>query len=138
MIIFIESSKNVLNRFVRFGRMDSYQVQNVYARKGQEPESVHIAPEKRGFYAMPLKFQEMFLIGSLETKQKDTFPKWRGEPQEEFDKKIAHIKHTLIRHSFALKDSDLLWHHLHFFCNISNNEIDRRSGDWVLTSVHVF
>lgn len=138
MVIFIESNKDVLNRFIRFGKMDSFQVQNVHVRKGLEPSSIHIAPKKRGFYAMPLKFQEMFLISSLETTQRDTFPKQKGEPNEELSKKVNYIKHNLIRHSFALKDSDLLWHHLHILANVPNNEIERRSGDWILTSVFTF
>ena len=74
MIIIVEAN-NVLNRFIRFGKLDSFQIQNVHIGKAKEPPSIHAAPEKRGFYAMPLKYQEMFLISSLETTQKDTFSK---------------------------------------------------------------
>jgi hypothetical protein len=74
MVILVEAN-DVLNRFIRFGKLDSFQIQNVHVGKGQEPSSIHIAPEKSGFYAMPLKYQELFLIGSLEDTQKDVFPK---------------------------------------------------------------
>lgn len=139
MVIFVEAN-DVLNRFIRFGKLDSFQIQNVHAVKGKEPSSIHVAPEKRGFYAMPLKYQEMFLIGNLQSTQKDIFPKNKNSDYpgkitdidfndpaqlaayeawlaagEEYDKKVNYIKHNLIRHSFALKDSDLIWHHLHFY-----------------------
>jgi hypothetical protein len=174
MVILVEAN-DVLNRFIRFGKLDSFQIQNVHAVSGKETSSYHIAPEKRGFYAMPLKYQEMFLIGSLEDTQKDVFPKnknfklpddpndmslydpswdadtckavrqdriaackayWNAEIERE--KKINYIKHNLIRHSFTLKDSDLIWHHLHFYNAVPINEIERRVGDWVLTSVGTF
>jgi len=147
MVIFVEGN-DALNRFVRFGKLDSFQIQKVHAVSGKETSSIHTAPEKRGFYAMPLKYQEMFLIGNLEKTQKDVFPKNKiqkdagGLPDEgvlaSYEKRVNYIKHNLIRHSFTLKDSDLIWHHLHFYNAVPINEIERRVGDWVLTSVGAF
>jgi len=147
MVILVEAN-DVLNRFIRFGKLDSFQIQNVHVGKVKEPSSMHIAPEKRGFYAMPLKYQEMFLISSLEDTQKSVFPKWNPQRDndgwpvdgeaDKYDQQVNYIKHHLIRHSFMLKDSDLIWHHLHFYNAVPINEIERRVGDWVLTSVGTF
>jgi hypothetical protein len=158
MIVLVESG-DPLNRFIRFGKLDSYQIQNVhignYLKKGKEP-SIHLAPENRGFYAFPMKFADLYLIGCLDKTQKDTFPKREppsaneiqtgGYSDEEkaaiikagndYANHIKHIKNDLIRHSFALKNDDLLWHH--FDDLVPVNEIERRSGDWVLTSVASF
>jgi len=141
-------TNNVLNRFIRFGKFDSFQIQNVYVVNGKEPSSIHVAPEKRGFYAMPLKYQELFLISSLEDTLKDVFPKNKVSQNTDgwyvwdelmnYNKRINYIKYNLIRHSFMLKDSDLLWHHLHFYNVVTINEIERRAGDWVFTSVGTF
>jgi len=146
MIILKESNGDILNRFIRFGKMDSYQIQNVHVKKDQEPSSIHIAPEKRGFYAMPLKFQEMFLISSIEQTQKNTFPKNKVprdddgyvniDTQAEYDKQVQHIKYDLIRHSFILRDPVPIWHHL--VKSTPLNEVDRRNGYWILTSVSSF
>jgi len=160
MLRYVEAN-NILNRFIRFGKLDSFQIQNVHVVKGKEPGSIHVAPEKRGFYAMPLKYQELFLIGNIQdTQPKSVFPKNKNgnypamdyknaveynahkaeveawlAAEKEYDKKIDYIKHNLIRHSFTLKDSDLIWNHLHFYNAVPNKEICRRSGDWVLTTV---
>jgi hypothetical protein len=56
-------------KFVRFGNI------NPKKQKGYGKDSYHAPPAKKGFYAMPFKFQEFFLIGSLKDTQPDVFGK---------------------------------------------------------------
>jgi len=58
------------NTFIRYGRL------HLTKQKGFESDSFHSAsfhspPAQYGFYAMPIRFQELFLISSLDKTQPD-------------------------------------------------------------------
>jgi len=128
----------------------------------------HTPPISRGFYAMPYGYEEPFLIGALNTTQPDMFPdnfddsdnpyntfkqEWRTLPYDErkveeekwekkcrdFDKRLVKWRkesYSKNRKIFTMKDSDLIWHHLEDKTPL--NEIERRSGAWVQTTVKTF
>jgi hypothetical protein len=135
-------AKEISNTFVRFGSLDRY---NYQATTHKDKDSFHAAPAKRGFYAMPFKYQERFLIGSLATTQPQLFPKSVTEDPppglsvEEGDKwwkkynserKKAFERN---RHEFTLKDDDVIWHH--FTDHVDPGEEMKRTEYWVLTTV---
>lgn len=62
--------KNIYQKFVRYGKLKATK------QKGYEenPTSFHTPPAIRGFYAMPYKFQEMFLISGIDETQNINIP----------------------------------------------------------------
>ena len=128
----------------------------------------HTAPTSRGFYAMPHGYEESFLIGSLNATQPDLFPtdyakdiydenpfykyendpSWK-QPQEEQDRREKEMEayskklrkaeknvYSKNRKIFTLRDQDLIWHHLENKTPL--NEIEKRSGSWIQTTVKTF
>lgn len=151
----MESEKDTDFKFVRFGGL------NVKTQKGFGRDSFHAPPASKGFYAMPYKLQELFLVGSLSVTQPDIFKK-----KSEFDKlgdipltqdfksytdfKVAKDaydellkaqredgknKMRSIRKEFIKKDGDI-WHHLD--TDTDPNEIISRSGSWVKSSLQAW
>jgi hypothetical protein len=118
MILFVEDS--ILNYFVRWGDLDSYkrQVINIFNSKDSDNwRTWHIAPDKRGFYAFPLKFIEPFLLSSTDQTQ--------GKPAQQ-------LKYR----KFKLNDDKLIWSH--FTSVIPRNESEAIRGDWVLSAVKIW
>lgn len=83
--------KNIYQKFVRYGKL------KVTKQKGYEedPSSFHTPPARRGFYAMPYKFQEMFLIGGIDKSQNINIPgkikeKWIIDTVENINKKYEN------------------------------------------------
>ena len=139
-------------KFVRFGNIKAVKQKHFGLY-----DSFHSPPTDKGFYAMPHKAQEFFLIGSLSATQPHNFPKlpysetvwekWKDivneihwdAKDEEYPKeyleemKEAHNKFRKrmneIRKEFSLKNDDVIWHHLED--TIKTNEIIQRSGSWV-------
>jgi len=158
-----ESKNQPQNKFVRYGRLDKWAKQkNHVGNKKTDLDgnasseiTFHTAPTGRGFYAMPYKYEESFLIGSLDKTQPDLFPPiecdeefknvtynpWR-EDNSEYERACASQKakekkiYSKNRKIFTLKNTDLIWHHLAIYT--PNNEIEKRSGDWVLTTVKAY
>lgn len=135
-------SKKDLTYFVRFGGLD------LVNQKGFGKDTYHAPPARRGFYAMPLLAQEMFLVGSLSTTQPAQWPKSpissdekespeeKNKQGEEFDSK-KHYKrrvqiHRQIRKEFR-KTTGYIWHHL--FSDVDSHEVVARHNQWVKTSI---
>ena len=151
------------NKFVRYGRLDKYAKQKNHVNNKKtdmdgKPSSeitYHTAPTSRGFYAMPYGYEESFLVGSLNATQPDLFPTdyakdiydenpfykedCTEEKMEKYAKKLRRAEKDIYsknRKIFTLKDSDLIWHHLDDKTPL--NEIEKRSGAWIQTSVKTF
>lgn len=107
------------NIFVRYGGL------NLKKQKGFGKESYHAPPSSIGIYAMPLKAQEMFLIGSL--RYQNLFPKKYEE--SDFEK-----YHRLFRKVF-LKNNGYIWHHLKEYLS-PKATIIAEHNDWVKTSIN--
>ena len=113
------------NIFVRYGRL------HLTKQQGFGKETFHSPPTKRGFYAMPIRFQEMFLIGSLEKTQPDVL----NLPKNIIGEKYYEIKNKRLKkiyHKFTVKNNDVIWHHL----DSNNKHILDRNGSWVKTFVY--
>ena len=121
-----------LNIFVRFGGL------NIKPQQGFGKDNYHAPPASKGFYAMPLIAQEMFLVGSLDKTQQGTLPKypkdhqdWTEEQWQKFNKKREKAL-SLKRKQFLKKDGNI-WHHLVEF--VDRNEIITEHGYWCKTSI---
>lgn len=120
--------------FVRFGKFGAVK------QEGFGADNYHAPPAKQGFYAMPLVFQEFFLIGSLDSTQ----PKHTGMPKEpsgeasseEWDEyhKKRRARLTEIRHEFSVDTKAEFWHHL----NVPNKDVLQRHGTWVKTDYNTW
>lgn len=143
-------------KFVRFGNIKKTK-QKHYGKR----DSFHSPPVKEGFYAMPHKAQEFFLIGSISLTQPQLFPKvpylesaynkWEhvldkipfSVPFEEYPKeylndykkasKKKNKRMRDIRREFVLKNEDEIWHHLGDY--MKRNDILQTKGSWVLSRV---
>ena len=122
------------NTFVRYGRL------HLTRQEGFGSDTFHAPPAPLGFYAMPIRFQELFLVGSIEKTQ----PKQMGLPKKpdygeegfnEFDWEKWNITRRKrlkkIIHKFTMKNEHLIWHHL----DAKQNVILDTYGCWVKTTV---
>ena len=128
------------NTFVRYGRM------HLTKQKGFGKDTYHSPPASIGFYAMPIRFQELFLVGSIEDTQpgilgmpKKLDPKFNrdenGYTKSDFDwdkhSELHRKKFKKVIHKFSVKNEDFIWHHL----NIKQNFIIDTHNDWVKSSI---
>ena len=128
------------NTFIRYGKM------HLTKQKGFGEDTFHAPPASIGFYAMPIRFQELFLVGSVEEFQpgilgmpKKLDPKFNrdedGHTKDDFDwdnhSKVHRKKFKRIVHKFTVKNEDYIWHHL----NIKPNFIVDEYNDWFKSSV---
>lgn len=155
----MESEKDTDFKFVRFGGL------NVKTQKGFGKDSFHAPPTSKGFYAMPYKLQELFLVGSLSVTQPDIFKKtsefvklgdlpqikdfksWKDfeVAKDAYDKhhdellkaqrEDAKNKMRSIRKEFFKKDG-YVWHHLD--TDTDPNEIISRNGSWIKSSLQAW
>lgn len=118
--------------FVRFGKL------GLAKQKGFGSDSFHAPPAQLGFYAMPKRYQELFLVGSIESTQNiKNLPKEKKYKDPEtgeydwvkFSKDTNKVMRTM-RHEFSIGPTDELWHHL----DVPNNEVIARHNDWVKTN----
>lgn len=110
-----------LRIFVRFGKL------KLVKQMGYGKDTFHAPPASKGCYAFPLKYQEFFLIGSLDTTQPDEFNKV---------KKLDGFKkqRSKIRHQFIVSKDVELWHHL----NVDNKDVLGRHNSWVKTNYYAW
>jgi hypothetical protein len=122
-----------INRtFVRFGKL------GLTKQKGFGSDTFHSPPCERGLYAMPKRFQELFLIGSIKDTQNiknlPEYDKYKDEDGNVDEKSEFWIKRKKawqkLRHEFYITPKDTLWHHL----DVPNNEVISRHNCWVKTS----
>jgi hypothetical protein len=130
-----------LTRFVRFGGLE------IKKQKGFNiiPKTFHSPPAPRGFYAMPLVAQELYLIGAMDVYQPGTTPKNLEYDETMSDEECAKaydeyyrrrkIAISAMRREFTKRDG-LIWHHLLEF--VKPYEIIERHGEWVKTEVKVW
>ena len=132
--------KNKLDKtFVRVGNLGPVKQKGF--NSDDESMGMHKPPAIYGFYAMPFRFQEWFLIGSIDYFQPKIFgcldDKNFKTPEGGFDwDKQSKLRAKLIRqhtHKFTVDVTDELWHHL--TDRVPNNEILQRHGAWVKTTV---
>lgn len=121
-----------LNIFVRFGGLD------LKTQKGYGKTTYHAPPATRGFYAMPLVAQELFLVGSIGIYQKGTMPKepktynsWTEEQYSLFEKRRK--KALSVRRKQFVKKEGNIWHHLENY--VDRNEIIAVHNSWCKTTV---
>jgi len=126
---------NTLNRFIRYGKLA------LVKQKGFGSDTFHAPPAQRGFYAMPIRFQSLFLVGSTDEYQPGQLnaPKkpigddvsdeewdvWWGKRQK---------RYSVIKHEFTVDNTVEIWHHL----PSPNNEVISRHNSWVKTSLKVW
>lgn len=126
--------KDIDNTFIRYGRL------HLTKQQGYGKDSFHAPPSTIGFYAMPIRFQELFLVGSIEKTQPEIVAipkKFKDENKsEDFDyseyDKIRRKKYKKIIHKFEMKNDDFLWHHL---TEIKHNLIIDKNRSWIKTTV---
>ena len=117
------------NTLIRYGRL------HLTKQKGFGEDSFHAPPAPLGFYAMPIKFQELFLVGSISSTQPDymKLPKKINDDDFDYDEaeKIRRKNRKKLIHNFTVKNEDFIWHHL----EVKNNFIVDRHNAWVKTTV---
>ncbi len=126
---------NIDNIFVRYGRM------HLTKQEGYGSDTFHAPPAPLGFYAMPIRFQELFLVGSIDKTQPDiiAMPKKMKIENIKEDEKIDWDEYNKIRkkkwkniiHKFTVKNDNEIWHHL----TVKQNVIIDKHNDWVKTTV---
>lgn len=129
-----EKIKKIDNLFVRFGKL------HLTKQEGFGSETFHSPPSTIGFYAMPFKYQEFYLISSLtktQSKQLNISKElynYDGDDMEIYKKLEEYLKDKLskIRHEFYVDDDILVWHHL---TSVKRNEIVDEYQSWVKTTV---
>lgn len=145
--------KHPLLKFVRFGKI------GVVKQKGyttvESDKSFHSPPAKKGFYAMPFKFQELFLVGCISATQNIKLPtkivkEYITEREAKYDfcnsvilrdennkPYIEHIEFDLhsLRKNFTVSKDDLIWSHLDL---IPNHLILARDGSWINCTVGTY
>ena len=108
-------------------------------QKGYGQDTFHAPPASRGFYAMPKRFQEYFLVGSTDDFQPKqiSLPKddkfknsETGETDWDAMRKKKKERMSDIRHEFTIDIDTELWHHL----DIPNNEVIARHNSWIKSS----
>ena len=134
-------NKKIDNLFVRFGKL------HVTKQNGFGEEGFHKPPAPTGFYAMPKRFQEFFLISAMSNfqskqlnlpKRLDSETIMEVEDDDErcklWDEKreYENVKMTEIRHEFYVDDSKELWCHLDF---VPRNEILDEHDSWIKITV---
>jgi hypothetical protein len=120
---------NIDNTFIRFGKM------HLTKQQGYGSDTFHAPPAPIGFYAMPIRFQEYFLIGSLDKTQ----PKYLPLPKIKDDENVDWNERSLLQkkrfkkliHKFVVDNEEYVWHHL----SIAQNLIIDRHNSWVKTTV---
>ena len=118
--------KHKYRTFVRFGKLGLVK-QKAYNKS----DSYHAPPAPRGFYAMPIRFQEYFLIGTLCYTQPEIF-NLRAD-DENFDNKRKKLYKTNF-HTFNIDKDCEFWHHL----PVKNEDVLDRHGTWVKTTYRVW
>lgn len=121
------------NTFIRYGRL------HLTKQQGYGNDTFHSPPAPKGFYAMPIRFQELFLVGSIDKTQPDVvaMPKKMKEQNkpDDFDwekyDKLRRGKLKKIIRKFVVKNEDVIWHHL----KTKHNVILETYGSWTKTSV---
>jgi len=137
-------NKKIDNIFVRFGKL------HLTKQDGYGQEGFHKPPAPKGFYSMPMRFQEYFLISSMANFQSKqlNLPKkldreeiYKIEDDDEREKLYGErsdyiqAKMSAIRHEFYVVDSKEIWHHL---CDAPRNEIIAEHDCWVKTTVGTY
>lgn len=122
------------NTFIRYGRL------HLTKQKGFGRDTFHSPPAPIGFYAMPIRFQELFLVGSIESTQSKNMglpkkPEYGTEEFSNFDwEKYHDIRRKRLKkiiHKFTMKNEHLIWHHL----DSKQNVILDSYGSWIKTTV---
>lgn len=123
------------NTFIRYGRLHLTKQKGYNKNSKFNTETFHAPPAPRGFYAMPIRFQEMFLIGSLEKTQPDymKLPKNIKDNDMDYNEvyKIRKKRNKKLIHKFKVNNDDEVWHHL----KTKNNVVIDAHGTWVKTTV---
>jgi len=135
--------KNIDNIFIRFGKL------HLTKQDGFGNDTFHSPPASKGFYAMPIRFQEYFLISSIEKYQTDQYnlPKKLGYEEilkkeviedKDWKEREEYIKKRLsrLKHEFFVENDKLVWHHLER--NTKPFEIIDRHNSWVKTDIGTF
>jgi len=132
--------KKIDNIFVRIGRL------HLTKQKGFGGDSFHSPPSPIGFYAMPYRFQEIFLVGSVyktQSKQVNIPKKLQTdeilkiedneERNELWVKREAYMSKKMfeLTHKFNVNDNVYVWHHL----KSPHNEIIDTHGSWIKTTM---
>lgn len=135
--------KNIDNIFIRFGKL------HLTKQDGFGNDTFHSPPASKGFYAFPIRFQEYYLVGSIEKTQPTQYnlPKklkheniLKVEDKEIREKlwvenrKFWKIKLKELRHEFFVDNDKLIWHHL----DAKPFDIIDRHNSWIKTTVGVF
>ena len=128
----INEESDIDRTFVRFGKL------GLVKQKGFGKDSFHAPPAQLGFYAMPKRFQEFFLVGSIEQTQNiKNMPKpdkykdpETGDHDWDTYSKDNKKAFQRLRHEFSIDPTVEFWHHL----DVPNNEALQRHNDWVKTS----
>jgi hypothetical protein len=127
----MKQKPNTLNRFVRFGKLA------LVKQKGFGKDTFHSPPAPRGFYAMPLRYQEYFLIGSIDDFQPGQLNAPKKPDNEASMEEWVEWNHKwdkrfkAVRHEFTVENEVELWHHL----TVPNNEVISRHHSWIKTSL---
>src|ERR1700761_2866241 len=126
--------KKDLTHFVRFGGLD------LVRQKGYGAADFHAPPAPRGFYAMPLIVQDLWLVSGLSWSQPAQWPKTPPDPYEtespsaeqwqewnDFDWEKHYQReeqmYPRIRKEFR-KTTGYIWHHLDKYAD--NREVVAR------------
>lgn len=127
----INEGSDIDRTFVCFGKL------GLIKQKGFGSESFHAPPAQLGFYAMPKRFQELFLIGSLDKTQAKYLgypkePDWDTASDEEVETyhKKRKTRFKAIRHEFEIPIETEFLHHL----DTPHNEVISSHGTWVKTN----
>lgn len=120
--------------FVRYGKLA------LTKQKGYKNKNFHSAPAPRGFYAFPLGYEELFLVGAMDKTQ----PKLhRSLPKVTKLDRFINDNVTYEtediwqqKHKFTLSSKDLIWHHLDKYVKTKN--VIERNKSWILTTVQVW
>lgn len=123
------------NIFIRYGRM------HLTKQEGYGNDTFHSPPAPLGFYAMPIRFQELYLVGSIDVSQPGiiSMPKKlkieNRKEDEIFDwnkyNEVRKKKWKKIIHKFTVKNENKIWHHL----DVKQHTILDKHNDWVKTSI---
>lgn len=135
-IIFVPiMKKDIDNIFIRYGKM------HLTKQKGYGNDTFHSPPAPLGFYAMPIRFQELFLVGSIDKTQPDiiAMPKKLNFENKKEDEVFDWDKYNEIRkkkwkniiHKFSAKNENEIWHHL----DVKENVVIDKHNDWVKTTI---
>lgn len=105
-----KEQKNIYQKFVRYGKL------KVTKQRGYEenPMSFHTPPAKQGFYAMPYKFQELFLIGGIDESQNINIPgkveeKWIIDTVENINREYEEDPEGIYSLKDYLEENDMYY-----------------------------